>query len=116
MSCTTPLLLDASIPFVVVAVLPVAALAAVQTCQAGHGFDPLDIFGVLVAELTLDPEAQGCAVGDRQQMPIHSPGKNGLRMEGVDQVDAFIIRRVAEPIGAMEDDVARIGTQTGRIE
>ena len=67
--------------------------------KCGDGLDPLHIFGVLVAELPFDPQAQRRAVGDRKQPAVHSPGQNGLRVEGIDEVDAFIIRVRPEAVG-----------------
>jgi len=49
--------LDPRIPFVIDIILPIAALAALDPGKAFDSLDPLDIFGVLVTELALDPEA-----------------------------------------------------------
>jgi hypothetical protein len=43
---------------------------------------------VLVAELPFDPQPQR---GDGERDVIESVGKNGLRMESVDQIDAFVL-------------------------
>ena len=49
------------------------------------------------------------AVRHWEQMVVHSPGEDRLRVKGVDQIDALIERLVAEAVGAMKDDVLRTG-------
>ena len=49
-------------------------------------------------------------------MAVHAPGEDRLRMEGVDQVDALVIGLVAEPVGAVEDDVSGARAQARRVE
>src|SRR5205085_3522665 len=111
-----PAALDARIPFVVVAILPEAALAAKEAGERRPRLDPADIFGVLVAELALDPEPERRAIGNGEQLVVHPPGEDRLRVEGVDQVDALIIRPLAIAIQAMEDDVARLVPEAGAVE
>ena len=87
--------------------------------KALHGFDPHDVFGHLVAELPLDPQAQRRAMRDRQRLVVHVVGEDRLRMEGVLQVDALVIaagavERLLERIGAGEDDVARVRLRARR--
>lgn len=52
---------DAGVPFVIDVIFPIASLAAEHGREAVHGFDPLDVFCLLVAELTLNPAAQRAA-------------------------------------------------------
>ena len=63
----------------------------------GH-LDAHDVFGLLVAELALDPQPQRRAMGDRQRPRRSGMGQDGLGMEGVDQVDALVV--VARAVGA----------------
>ena len=65
----------------------------------------------LVAELAFDPKPQRRAMADRQGAVVHAVGEDGLRMEGVDQVDALVVGRAAEIVGAVQDDVARVRLQ-----
>src|SRR4051794_26427764 len=77
------------IPFIIVAILPEAAFSVPQAGEAVARFDPHQIFGLLVAELALDAQAQRRAVGDLEVAVVERPGEDGLGMEGVDQVDAL---------------------------
>src|SRR3954468_12913254 len=104
------------IPLVAGAVLPIAALAEADPGEAFDRFDPHHIFGVLVAELALDPEPERGAVAGFEGRIVHRPGEDGLRMESVDQVDALIIRNAAEIVGAVEDDVARLAPEPGAVK
>src|SRR5271165_2617115 len=109
---------DARVPLVA-AVFPVAALAAVEARQAVGELDALDVFGLLVAELALDPQAQGRAVGDVERLAVHGVGDQGLGMDGVHQGDALVVlagrllaalgRLAFEVVGAVEDGVLRLG-------
>src|SRR5271165_4390600 len=116
---------DARVPFVA-AVLPVAALAAVQARQAVGELDALDVLGLLVAELALDPEAQRGAVGDVERPAVHGVGDQGLGMAGIHQREAFVVlarrllaalgRLPLQIVGAVEDRVLRLGQGTGRLQ
>ncbi len=108
--------LDSGIPLVAALILPIAALAETDPGEAVDGFDPHHIFGVLVAELALDPEAERRAVADLERAVVHRPGEQGLRVEGVDQIEALIIRDAVEIVGAVEDDEARLRPQSGAVQ
>ena len=81
-----------------------------------HRLDPHHIFGVLVAQLTLDPQAQRRTMLDRERAVVHRPGEDRLRVERVDQVDRFIIGPAIERVGAMEDQEARAVLHARHIE
>ena len=49
-------------------------------------------------------------------MPVHPPGQDGLRVEGVNQVHAFVIRLVAEAIRTVEDDILRPRAEARVVE
>src|ERR1700731_4515318 len=109
------------IPFVA-AIFPIAALAAVQPGEAAHELDARDVFRHLVAELTLEPEAQRRAMGDVELLAVHLIGEDRLRMGGVGKVDALVIAdrfwiiaqaAVIQGIGAVEDDIVRLRLDAG---
>src|SRR5438067_6710251 len=108
--------LNPRIPFVVDIIFPIATLSALHPREAVDGLDSLDVLGLLIAELALDPQAQRGAVRDRQEMAVQPPGDHRLRVEGVDQVDALVIGFVAEAVGAVEYDVLRAGAEGGMFE
>src|SRR4051812_37007526 len=107
---------DAGIPLVADAILPITALAEADPRQAVDGFDPHHELGVLVAELPFDPEAKRRAVADLEGFVVHRPGEDGLRVEGIDEIDALIIRIAAEIVGAVEDYVAHLLPQPGAMQ
>src|SRR5437868_14972255 len=109
-------ILNPRVPLVVDIIFPIAALAALHPREAVDGLDSLDILGLLVAELALDPQAQRGAVRDRQKMAGRPPGDRRSRVEGVDQVDALVIGLVTEAVGAVEYDVLRAGAEGGMFE
>ena len=60
-------------------------------------------------------------MGNRQVLAVHGVGHNRLRVERIFQVDTLVIAPAAVEgllivIRAVEDDVARIRFQTGRLE
>jgi hypothetical protein len=81
---------DPGVPLVA-AIFPKSALAAPQPVEPVGHLDAHQIFCVLVAELPFDPQPQRGAVADRKRDVVETMGKNGLRMESVDQIDAFIM-------------------------
>src|SRR5579872_1277891 len=81
---------DPGVPFVIGIIFPIAALAAINAAQAVDCLDPLDVLGLFVAELALDPQPQGGAVGDGQQVPVHSPGEDRLGVESINEIDALV--------------------------
>jgi len=63
-------------------------------------------FGVLVAEVVFHAQAQRRAVSHGERLPIHFVGEDCLRMDGIDEIDAFIIvGAVAVGVHAAEHDV-----------
>src|SRR5438105_57387 len=74
----------------VAAVFPETAFAPTDTIEPVDGLDAGDVLGVLVADVTLDPQPQRRAMGDRQGLAVHAIGENGLGMEGVEQIEAFV--------------------------
>jgi hypothetical protein len=80
---------DPHIPLVI-AILPKPALGVPNPVEPVGHLDAHHIFGVLVAELPFDPQPRG-TVTDGERDVIESLGKNGLRMESVDQIDAFVL-------------------------
>src|SRR5437868_13799278 len=101
-----------------------AAVATGDLREIIGDLDTLDIFGVLVAELALDPQAQGCAMGDVERPAVQIVRDQRLRMERIDEPDALVIlsralfaalgRLALEIIGAMKDGVARADLKTRR--
>src|ERR1700730_321128 len=75
----------------VIAILPKPALGVPEPVEPVGHLDAHHIFGVLVAELPFDPQPQRGTVTDGERDVIESLGKNGLRMESVDQIDAFVL-------------------------
>jgi hypothetical protein len=55
-------------------------------------------------------------VADRQDGVVHAVGEDRLRVEGIDQIDALVIGRAAEVVGAVQDDVARVRRQPRPLE
>lgn len=79
------------IPFIAGHILPEAALAAAHAAQIRDDFDMVDIFGVLVAQMPLDPQPQRGTVTHTQWLVVEREGQDGLGMQRVDHVDALII-------------------------
>src|SRR5258707_6512951 len=77
---------DPGIPFVTT-VLPIAALAAGNIGKTVGNFDVMDILGLLVAKLALDPEPERRAMGHIQRLAVHCISNDGLGMKAVAQVD-----------------------------
>src|SRR3546814_4122493 len=59
---------------------------------------------MLIAKLTLNAQAERRAMTNIQRLVVECEGHDRLRMQGVDQVNAFIIRDAAHEICAMEND------------
>src|SRR5262245_12702285 len=81
---------EPSIPLIA-AVLPESAFAAANAIEAVDRLDARDELGVLVADVTFDPQTQRRAVLYRQRTAVHFMGENGLGVEGIEQVDAFVV-------------------------
>src|SRR5688572_31489353 len=107
---------DTRIPIIVAPVFPVPATALADFGQAVDRFDTHDELRVLVPELALHPQPQRGAVSHRQVTSVHAVGEDGLPMKRVDQVDALVIGRAPEIVGAMKDDEARLGPQLRPLE
>jgi hypothetical protein len=85
--------------------------------EVGHRLDA-HIFGVLVAELAFDPQPERRAMRHGQGRAVHLVGQDGLRMVGVDQVDALVVAAIGpgglvQGVVAVEHKVARLGLQAG---
>jgi hypothetical protein len=80
---------DPGIPLVP-AIFPEPALAAPQPVEPVDPLDAHQTFCVLVAELPFHPQPQRGAVADRKRDVVETMGEDGLRMESVDQVDAYM--------------------------
>ena len=57
LNASQALTLDPRVPWIIAIILPVAAAAAIEPGQCIAQLDPHDIFGLLVAQLPLDPQA-----------------------------------------------------------
>src|SRR3981081_1317052 len=90
-------------------VFPKSTAAAPQMTEAFHGLDTHYIFRHLVAELAFDAETQRCTMWHRQHLTVHLIGHDGLRMKRVNEIDTLVIERIQQLVGAMENDVARVG-------
>src|SRR5246127_3115145 len=78
------------IPFIAT-ILPKAAMATADVRKALDEFDRHYIFGHLIAELALYPDAQRRTIGDRQRCAVHVVGENRLGVKGVPEADALVI-------------------------
>ena len=103
------MILYAGIPIVADLIFPKATFAAGNLCKTCHSFDPHDVFGLLVAQLPLDPQAKGGTVADGQGLVVHAVSQDRLRVESVHQVDAFVIGLTAEIVGAVHDQTYAAG-------
>ena len=66
---------------------------------------------MLVAQLALDAQPDRRAVLDRQRRVVELVGEDRLRMVGVVEVDAFVVRLgavILHRVGAIEHHVARL--------
>ncbi len=109
---------DSGVPFVP-AVFPIAAVPAPQAVETIHWFDVHDVFGLFVPQLPLDPEAQGSAVADAEVLAVHLVGKDGLRVNRIDGIDALVIAAATieclfEFVGTMQHDGTRRWLQPGQ--
>ena len=75
----------------IAAIFPEPALSAPDPVEPIGQFDAHHIFCVLVAELPFDPQPERGSVADCQRPAVETVRENGLRMECVDEIDAFII-------------------------
>jgi hypothetical protein len=75
----------------VTAIFPEPAVAATEHVEPVGQLDAHQIFRLLVAELPFDPRPQRGTMTGRKRSVVESVHKNGLRMESVDQIDAFVI-------------------------
>src|SRR4029453_7376651 len=76
-------------------VVPPAPLALADAPEVLDQLDAVDPLSHLVAELVLDPEAQGRAVLDRQWRPVHLVRKEHLRPARRLEVDDLVVVAVA---------------------
>ncbi len=58
-------------------------------------------------------------MSDGQILPVHFIGKDGLRMERIDEVDALIVAATSiecllQLVGAVKDSKSRVGPQSCR--
>src|SRR5512143_349867 len=107
--CVTTL--DPCIPRVTT-ILPKSAFAAVEALERLDEFDPHDVCRHLVAELPFDARADRRAVADRQVRAVDRIRQARLRVQRIDDVDAFVIRLraiVLLRIGAMKYDITGRG-------
>src|SRR5262245_46640104 len=107
---------DASVPVVVAPIFPVSATAQADFSEAADRLHAHDELRVLVPELPLHPQPQRRAVSHRQVLSVHAVCEDGLRMKRVGQIDAFVVRRATEIVGAMEDDEARLRPELRPLE
>src|SRR6266511_1522758 len=81
---------NAGVPLIAL-IFPVTALALTDFLQGRNKLERADIFGVLVAKLIFNAQTKRRAVVDRHGPVVQLVGENRLRMNGVDEIDAFII-------------------------
>src|ERR1700683_264939 len=111
---------------VIAAVFPVTAAAAGDAREAVGDLDAVHIFGVFVAELAFDAQAQRRTMGDFERAVVQRVGDDRLGVERIDEIDALVIlagallaalRRLAgQIVGAMEHGVAGAGRDPRRLE
>jgi hypothetical protein len=111
---------DPCIPLVTT-IFPKPAVAAPEFVEPVGQLNAHHIFGVLVAELPFDPQPQRGTMAYGERGVIETVGKNGLRMESVDQIDAFVIlpgavKRLFKNVGAVEDHEPGGGEKRGPRE
>src|SRR5450432_3608928 len=58
----------------------------------------LQVFHALITDLRFYPYTYRSAMGNRQVLPVHSISQDGLRVEGIQHVDAFHIAIVGVEI------------------
>src|SRR5262249_30997656 len=102
--------LNPRVPFIA-AIFPKSAPAASKTVEAVRNLDTHQILCVLVAELAFDAQPQRRAMTDRERRVVKAMRQNGLWVESIDQIDAFVIlpgavKRLLKRVGALEDDKA----------
>src|SRR6185369_2141364 len=110
--------LDPGVPLVTL-IFPIAALAAGDVGEALDQLDPHQIFGVLVAQLTLDPQPDRRAVRYRQRLVVQLVGQNCLRMVGIFEIDALVVGAgaiVLHRIRAVEYDIPCGGFRLDDVE
>src|SRR5690606_10304829 len=106
---------DTRVPLIA-AVLPVTALTLADLAEAGHCLNSSQVLGVLVAEVPLNAQPQRSSVADRERLTVKLMGDECLRVEGVVEVTAFVVRHAAKIVGAAEDDEAGLFLEAGRVE
>src|SRR5262249_43833107 len=76
------------------------------------------IFGHLIAELTLYPDAQRRTMGDRQRCAVHVVGENRLGMKGVVEANALVIPvyTILHSVGAVEHHETHFGPDAHTLE
>src|SRR5438309_5054346 len=107
---------NSRVPFVAL-VFPIPSFAAGDGLEALDELDPHDVFSVLVAELSLDPQTDRRAVRHREGFIVQLVGEDGLGMIGVIKVNAFIIGvSVFVRVSAVKDHVPCGGEGLGQRE
>src|SRR3990172_3812959 len=111
---------DTGIPLIAI-VLPRTAIPSSNVVKVIDDLDASQELRHLVPKLSFDPDAQGGPVRKRQRSPIHLMGENGLRMKGVDQVDALVeasgaIRVPWKFVRTVKDDEPGLGAKTHAVE
>src|SRR5262249_17383808 len=90
---------------------PKAAMATADVRKALDEFDRHYIFGHLIAELALYPNAQRRAMGHRQRCAVHIVGKDRLGVKGIVETNALVIPVYAtfHSVGAVENHETCLG-------
>src|SRR5690349_6329682 len=72
-------------------ILPIPALALAEPGETVDELDRMKVLRLLVAERTLDPEADRRAVAHRKNLVVEPVGEDCLRVVGVDEIRALVI-------------------------
>ena len=102
-------------------VFPETAFAAPEAAKAVDHRDAHDVFCVLVTKLALYSQPKRGAMPNRQIRAVHRIGEDRLWMKRIDQIDALVvaaaaIERFLQFIGAVEDGVTGVGSQSCRLQ
>jgi len=84
---------DPRIP-IIAAIFPIAAFSLTNLIKRCDSLNSHHELGHLVTELTLRSQSDRRSVGNRQRPVIHLIGENGLWMECINQIKAFVVEMV----------------------
>src|SRR5690606_40687212 len=87
-------ILDSTVPVIAI-VLPIAALSTAEWSQVIDQLDRVEIFRLLIAQGSLNPQPDRRAVAYRQRLVVETIAEDRLGMIGIHQIRAGIIENIA---------------------